>query len=149
MINRTILVGRITRDPELRKTSTGISTVSFTLACNRRFSNNQCGQDADFINCVAWRGTAEFMANYVKKGNQLGVEGRIQTRDYKDQTDRTIYVTEVVCDSVQILESKRDTQSNNTYQAPRQEVYHNDIQSSYESDFGSDTLDIASDDLPF
>lgn len=150
MINKVILVGRITRDPELRKTSSGISTVSFTLACNRRFSNSQGGQDADFINCVAWRQSADFMANYVRKGALLGVEGRIQTRNYKDQSDRTVYVTEVVCDSVQILESKRDTQAtNNTYQAPRQEVYHNDIQSSYESDFGSDTLDIASDDLPF
>ena len=150
MINKVILVGRITKDPELRKTSSGISTVSFTLACNRRFSNSQGGQDADFINCVAWRQSADFMANYVKKGSLLGVEGRIQTRNYKDQNDRTVYVTEVVCDSVQILESKRDTQAtNNTYQAPRQEVYHNDIQSSYESDFGSDTLDIASDDLPF
>lgn len=150
MINKVILVGRITRDPELRKTSSGISTVSFTLACNRRFSNSQGGQDTDFINCVAWRQSADFMANYVRKGALLGVEGRIQTRNYKDQSDRTVYVTEVVCDSVQILESKRDTQAtNNTYQAPRQEVYHNDIQSSYESDFGSDTLDIASDDLPF
>lgn len=150
MINKVILVGRITKDPELRKTSSGISTVGFTLACNRRFSNSQGGQDADFINCVAWRQSADFMANYVKKGSLLGVEGRIQTRNYKDQNDRTVYVTEVVCDSVQILESKRDTQAtNNTYQAPRQEVYHNDIQSSYESDFGSDTLDIASDDLPF
>ena len=151
MINKVILVGRITRDPELRKTTTGISTVSFTLACNRRFTSSQGGQDADFINCVAWRQSADFMANYVKKGALLGVEGRIQTRNYKDQSDRTVYVTEVVCDSVQILESKRDTQvqTNNTYQAPRQEVSHNDIQSSYESDFGSDMLDIASDDLPF
>ena len=96
MINKVILVGRITKDPELRKTSSGISTVSFTLACNRRFSNSQGGQDADFINCVAWRQSADFMANYVKKGSLLGVEGRIQTRNYKDQSDRTVYVTEVV-----------------------------------------------------
>lgn len=149
MINRVVLVGRITRDPELRKTTSGISTVSFTLACNRKFSNSQGGQDADFINCVAWRQSADFMANYVKKGSLLGVEGRIQTRNYKDQSDRTVYVTEVVCDSVQILESKRDTQGT-TYQQPvRQETYQNDVQASYESDFGSDTLDIASDDLPF
>ena len=72
MINRVLLVGRITRDPELRKTSTGISTVSFTLACNRRFSNQENGQDADYINCVAWRHSADFMANYVKKGSLLG-----------------------------------------------------------------------------
>ena len=149
-MNRVELIGRITRDPELRKTSSGISTVGFTLACNRRFANSQGGQEADFINCVAWRQSADFMANYVRKGALLGVEGRIQTRNYKDQSDRTVYVTEVVCDSVQILESKRDAQAQtNTYQAPKQEVYRNDIQSSYESDFGSDTLDIASDDLPF
>ena len=152
MINNVVLAGRITRDPELRKTPTGASVVSFTLACNRRFGSNQeGGQQADFINCVAWRQSADFMANYVKQGALLGVEGRIQTRSYKDQSDRTVYVTEVVCDSVQILAQKRESQvqSNPYQQAPRQDVYRNDIQSSYESDFGSGTLDIASDDLPF
>ena len=94
MINRVVLVGRITRDPELRKTNTGTSVVSFTLAVNRRFSSNQeGGQDADFISCVAWRQSADFMANYVKQGALLGVEGRIQTRNYKFQSDRTFYVT--------------------------------------------------------
>lgn len=153
MINHVVLVGRITRDPELRKTTSGTSVVSFTLACNRRFTSNQGnGQEADFINCVAWRQSADFMANYVKQGALLGVEGRIQTRNYKDQNDRTVYVTEVVCDNVQILAQKRDQQSASTssYQsAPRVEAYQPDMQSSYESDFGSDTLDIASDDLPF
>lgn len=146
MINKAILVGRITRDPELRKTNTGLSTVSFTLACNRRFSNNQGGQDADFINCVAWRGTAEFMANYVKKGNQLGVEGRIQTRNYKDQSDKTVYVTEVVCESVQLLESKKDTQEPNEVIQTNTHVVEE--QSPY-GDLGGDTIDIGSDDLPF
>lgn len=146
MINRVLLVGRITRDPELRKTSTGISTVSFTLACNRRFTNNQGGQDADFINCVAWRGTAEFMANYVKKGNQLGVEGRIQTRDYKDQTDRKVYVTEVVCESVQLLESKKDTQEPKEVARTNTQVVEE--QAPY-GEFGGDVIDIGSDDLPF
>ncbi len=153
MINRVVLVGRITRDPELRKTNTGTSVVSFTLAVNRRFSSNQeGGQDADFISCVAWRQSADFMANYVKQGALLGVEGRIQTRNYKDQSDRTVYVTEVVCDSVQILAQKRDQQtaSQSSYQpSMRNDAYQPDVQSSYESDFGSDTLDIASDDLPF
>lgn len=152
MINRVVLVGRITKDPELRKTSSGISVVSFTLACNRRFSSNQeGGQNADFINCQAWRQSADFMANYVKQGALLGVEGRIQTRSYKDQSDRTVYVTEVVCDSVQILAQKRDSQpSAPAYQPSMQQpsTYQSDMQT-YESDFGSDTLDIASDDLPF
>lgn len=146
MINKAILVGRITRDPELRKTNTGLSTVSFTLACNRRFTNSQGGQDADFINCVAWRGTAEFMANYVKKGNQLGVEGRIQTRDYKDQTDRKVYVTEVVCESVQLLESKKDTQESKEVVQTNTRVVEE--QAPY-GGFGGDTIDIGSDDLPF
>lgn len=155
MINRVVLAGRITKDPELRKTSSGISVVSFTLACNRRFSSGQNdGQDADFINCVAWRQSADFLANYVKQGALLGVEGRIQTRNYKDQSDRTVYVTEVVCDNVQILAQKRDGQANTSYSAPKNDYgqnngYQSDVQSAYESDFGSDTLDIASDDLPF
>ena len=146
MINKVILVGRITKEVELRKTSTGISTVSFTLACNRKFSNQENGQDADFINCVAWRQSADFMANYVKKGALLGVEGRIQTRNYKDQSDRTVYVTEVVCDSVQILEQKKDTQApkvearTNTYEVEEQSPY---------GVFGNDTINIQNDDLPF
>lgn len=147
MINRVVLVGRITRDPELRKTNTGTSVVSFTLAVNRRFSSNQeGGQDADFISCVAWRQSADFMANYVKQGTLLGVEGRIQTRNYKDQSDRTVYVTEVVCDSVQILAQKRAEEAPNTY---RQTNYSQSEYTSVEREFDSDTVDISSDDLPF
>ena len=147
MINKVVLVGRITKDPELRKTSTGISTVSFTLACNRRFSNQENGQDADFINCVAWRHSADFMNNYVKKGSLLGIEGRIQTRNYKDQSDRTIYVTEVVCDSVQLLESRKDTQS--TKQEDLTNTYASEENDYGSVDSGYDTIDIGSDDLPF
>ena len=147
MINRVVLVGRITRDPELRKTNIGISVVSFTLAVNRRFSSNQeGGQDADFISCVAWRQSADFMANYVKQGALLGVEGRIQTRNYKDQSDRTVYVTEVVCDSVQILAQKRAEEAPNTY---GQVNYNQEDYSNVESEFGDDTVDISADDLPF
>jgi len=110
MINRTILVGRITRDVMLRKTQSGTSVVSFTIACNRRIK--QEGQpEADFINCVAWNRTADFMAQYVKKGALLGVEGRIQTRNYDDKDGKRVYVTEVVADSVQFLESRKADQS--------------------------------------
>lgn len=153
MINRVVLVGRITRDPMLRKTQSGTSVVSFSIACNRR--TKQEGQpDADFINCVAWNKTADFMAQYVKKGALLGVEGRIQTRNYDDATGKKVYVTEVVAENVQFLESKKDAANNAGYvPQPSSEPsgYQPDNNaSSFESDFSSaDTLDIASDDLPF
>lgn len=154
MINRVILVGRITKDPMLRKTQSGTSVVSFTLACNRRVPSQ--GQDADFINCVAWNKTADFMVQYVKKGALLGLEGRIQTRNYDDKDGKRVYVTEVVADSVQFLESKKSAAEQSGYvpQEPSGNAsgYTPDQPSTdnFESDFSSaDTLDIASDDLPF
>ena len=147
MINKVVLVGRITKDPELRKTSTGISTVGFTLACNRRVANAQGGHDADFINCVAWRQSADFMANYVKKGALLGVEGRIQTRNYKDQSDRTVYVTEVVCDSVQILESKKENTNTVASNEQTQTNTYGYQESAPETVYSF--LNIYDDDLPF
>ena len=139
------MIGRITRDPELRKTNTGTSVINFTLAVNRRFAKDG-EQQADFINCQAWRQSADFMANYVKQGALLGVEGRIQTRNYKDQSDRTVYVTEVVCDSVQILAQKRAEEAPNDYGRAN---YNQSDYSSVESEFGDDTVDISADDLPF
>jgi len=154
MINRVVLVGRITRDPMMRKTQTGTSVVSFTLACNRRVPSQ--GQDADFINCVAWNKTADFMAQYVKKGALLGVEGRIQTRNYDDKDGKRVYVTEVVADSVQFLESKKAAAEHQAYAATQSVQpdmgYTPDQPASdgFDADFSSaDTLDIASDDLPF
>ena len=139
MINRVVLVGRITKDPELRKTQSGTSVVSFTIACNRRVQSQ--GQDADFINCVAWNKTADFMALYVRKGALLGLEGRIQTRSYDDKDGKRVYITEVVADSVQFLESKKQAESvqNESYTAP---VMQNNEYADYESD-------IETDDLPF
>lgn len=139
MINRVVLVGRITKNPDLRKTQSGTSVVSFTIACNRRVPSQ--GQDADFINCVAWNKTADFMTQYVKKGALLGVEGRIQTRSYDDKDGKRVYVTEVVADSVQFLESKKQAESvqNESYTAP---VMQNNEYADYESD-------IETDDLPF
>lgn len=155
MINKAILVGRITKDPILRKTPNGTSVVSFTIACNRRIK--QEGQpDADFINCVAWNKTADFMAQYVKKGALLGLEGRIQTRSYDDKDGKRVYVTEVVADSVQFLESKKAAAEHGSY-TPQESMqpdmgYTPDqpAANSFDADFSSaDTLDIASDDLPF
>src|SRR5690554_1457664 len=105
MINRVVLVGRITRDPELRHTSSNIPVLSFTLAVNRPFADQSGERQADFINCVAWRRQAENIARYVKKGALLGVDGRIQTGSYESEQGIR-YTTDVVCDSVQFLESR-------------------------------------------
>lgn len=110
MINRVVLVGRLTRDPDLRYTPNGNAVVNFTLAVNRTFKNSQGEQEADFINCQAWRTTAENVAQYLRKGSLAGIEGRIQTRSYENDEGRRVYVTEVVADSVQFLEPKKQDQ---------------------------------------
>ena len=105
-MNRTILVGRLTKDPELRYTPSGVATASFTIAVNRPFKNQAGENEADFINCVVWRKPAENVANFLKKGSLAGVDGRIQTRNYEGQDGKRVYVTEVVAESVQFLEPK-------------------------------------------
>lgn len=136
MINRVVLVGRITKDPEMRKTANGVSVVSFILACNRRYAKDG-EQSADFINCVAWNKTADFMSQYVKKGALLGVEGRIQTRNYDDKDGKRVYITEVVAESVQFLESKKANEQNNSSK---------DIADGF---VPADTLDVTDEDLPW
>lgn len=104
-MNRVILVGRLTKDPELRYTQSGKGVASFTVAVNRPFKTNG-EQEADFINGVVWGKPAENLANYMKKGSQIGVDGRIQTRSYDNNEGKRVYVTEVVADSVSFLDSK-------------------------------------------
>lgn len=106
MINRVVLVGRLTKDPELRYTPAGAAVATFTLAINRTYTNQQGDREADFINCVIWRRPAENVANFLKKGSLAGVEGRIQTRNYEGQDGKRVYVTEVQADSVQFLEPR-------------------------------------------
>ncbi|MDQ0257581.1 single-strand DNA-binding protein [Evansella vedderi] len=106
MLNRVVLVGRLTKDPELRYTANGIAVATFTLAVNRPFSNQQGEREADFINCVIWRKQAENVANYLKKGSLAGVDGRIQTRNYDNNEGRRVFVTEVLAESVQFLEPR-------------------------------------------
>ena len=119
MINNVVLVGRLTKDIELRKTNSNISTCTFTLACNRRYSSaNNNGPAADFINCVAWRQSADFLAQYATKGAIVGVEGRITTRNYEGQNGK-VYVTEVTCESVQLIGNNK---SNNTNVANQNRV---------------------------
>lgn len=106
MINRVVLVGRLTKDPELRYTPSGVPMARFTVAVNRTFSNQQGEKDADFIGCIAWRKQAENLANFMRKGSLIGVEGRIQTGSYEGQDGKRVYTTDVVADSVQFLEPR-------------------------------------------
>ena len=111
MLNKVILMGRFTRDPELRSTPQGISTCSFSIAVDRNFVRPGEERKADFINCVAWRQTAEFISKYFKKGSMIALEGSIQTRSWDDQDGKKRYATDVVVNQVYFAESKRDPQS--------------------------------------
>lgn len=108
MINRVVLVGRLTKDPELRYTPNGIASCRFTVAINRTFANQNGERDADFINCQAWRKAAENLANYQRKGALIGLEGRIQTGSYEGQNGHRVYTTDLVADSIQFLEPSRN-----------------------------------------
>lgn len=110
MLNKVILMGRLTRDPELRSTPQGVSTCSFSLAVERNFKNGE-ERKADFINCVAWRSTAEFISKYFNKGNMVALEGSIQTRSWSDNEGKTRYATEVIVSQVYFAESKKDEAS--------------------------------------
>ncbi|SFE63284.1 single-stranded DNA-binding protein [Alteribacillus iranensis] len=106
MINRVVLVGRLTRDPELRYTPNGVAVANFGIAVNRPFTNQQGEREADFFNCVVWRKQAENVANYLKKGSLAGIDGRIQSRSYENQEGRRVNVVEVQAESVQFLEPR-------------------------------------------
>ncbi len=123
MINRVVMVGRMTRDPELRRTGSGNAVTSFTLAVNRTFKTND-EQQADYIPCVVWNKAAENVEKYCSKGSLVGVEGRLRSRSYDNAQGQKVFVVEVVCDSVQFLETKSKdkyaTQSQYTQQEPVQ-----------------------------
>jgi len=106
MTNRAVLVGRLTKDPELRFTPNGIAVTTFTLAVNRPFKNANGEQEADFINIVVWKKAAENVANYTSKGSLVAIDGRIQTRSYENKDGQRVYVTEVVADSSSIPGNK-------------------------------------------
>lgn len=147
MINKAILEGRIVREIELRKTASGKSYTSFTLAVNRTYK--QEGQpDADFITCVAWGKNADVLEKYTEKGALISVDGHIQTRSY-ESNGKKVYVTEVVCESVHLIEAKKQKQVQPTqpqYQQPQyqQQTFAHDPNGNY-----GETSDIQSDDLPF
>lgn len=141
MINNTVLVGRMVRDAELRYTLNNQAVATFTLAVNRDFKNQNGEREADFINCVIWRQQAENLANWAKKGALVGITGRIRTRNYENQQGQQVYVTEVVAEKFQLLESQKER--------------GNQPQANSQPDFGrnasmqSNPMDISDDDLPF
>ena len=110
MINRVVLVGRLTKNPDLRYTQSGSAVASFTVAVERPFTNQNGDRDADFINCVMWRKAAENFANFTHKGSMVAVEGRLQTRSYENQQGVRVYVTEVVVDNFSLLETKAQSE---------------------------------------
>lgn len=167
MINRTVIVGRLVADPELRFTPSGIASCKFRVAVNRPFKN-EGEQQADFISCVAWRKQAENLANYMKKGSLIGLEGRIQTGSYEGQDGKRVYTTDVVADSIQFLEPRNSTggsqgasnyeSSTNTggqYQGSSQGQNYGNNQPSYtrvdEDPFANSKgpIEVSEDDLPF
>lgn len=148
MINNVVLIGRLTKDADLRYTSGGAAVATFTLAVNRNFTNQNGNRDADFVNCVIWRKLAETLANYAHKGTLLGVVGRLQTRSYENQQGQRVYVTEVVCDSFQLLESRATSEQRQEQDGhPGESADFNKIPDSF-VDSGT-TIDITDDDFPF
>ncbi|WP_017722690.1 single-stranded DNA-binding protein [Staphylococcus xylosus] len=149
MINRVILVGRLTKDPEFRTTPSGVNIANFTLAVNRTFTNAQGEREADFINVVVFRKQAENVNNYLFKGHLAGVDGRMQSRSYENKEGQRVFVTEVVADSVQFLEPKNNGQANNISKG--QQTGTNNQRSSNDNPFANNNgpIDIQSDDLPF
>lgn len=141
MLNRVVLVGRLTADPQLRFTPQGTAVATFTLAVGRSFTNQQGERETDFINCVVWRKPAENVANFLKKGSLAGVDGRIQTRSYDGQDGKKVYVTEVLAESVQFLEPKGQ-QGSQQQSAPQTRVTDDPFA-------GGGQIDISDDDLPF
>lgn len=156
MINNVVLVGRLTKDIELKKTSSNISTCTFTLACNRRYGDKDA---ADFISCVAWRQSADYLSRYASKGDIVGVEGRITTRNYDGQYGK-VYVTEVTCDSVQLIGHSQN--ANASYAKSKSEIVNSELSQDVSIDdvfqptLGGElsnqeehVIDIGEGDLPF
>lgn len=159
-INRVVLVGRLTKDVDIRMTQSGNKIGSFTLAVQRNKAGNGGQVEADFIRCLAFNKTAENMERYTHKGSQVAIEGRIQTGSYTDRDGKKVYTTDVACDSVQFLEPKQQQVSNyaNSYQNPTSPPPFNPMgnaenpfeeEPEYDGGFEAPGFEIDSDDLPF
>ena len=157
-MNKAILIGRLTRDPELRTTPTGRNVCQFSIAVNRTYTSANGEREADFINCVVWDKQAENLARYQKKGNQIAVDGRIQTRNYDDNNGRRVYVTEILVNNISFLDARGSSTGGNSFanlpEPPMQEeVQPERVETvSIEKDpfeaFG-DSIEISDNDLPF
>ncbi|HES6653008.1 TPA: single-stranded DNA-binding protein [Streptococcus pyogenes] len=159
MINNVVLVGRMTRDAELRYTQSNQAVATFTLAVNRNFKNQNGEREADFISCVIWRQSAENLANWAKKGALIGITGVIQTRNYENQQGQRVYVTEVIANSFQLLESRNSQNQSGNFQTGNSSNYGNANsmpnfsreaeQTSFFRGNTTNPMDISDDDLPF
>ena len=157
-MNKVFLIGRLTRDPELRYTGSNTAVATFSIAINRNFTNSQGEREADFINIVVWRKQAENVKNYLTQGSQVAIDGRIQTRSYDDNNGQKRYVTEVVADNVEFLGSKNSANNSNTKSddneptpydfGDKDEPKGTDVESNPFADFGS-SIEISDDELPF
>lgn len=153
-MNNVSLVGRITKDPELRTITNGNVTTNITVAVNRRFTNASGEREADFISCVVWNKQAENVCKYCSKGSLVGVTGRIQTRSYDGQDGKKVYVTEVVADNVSFLGSKNQNPNDipgdieNTNPVESHPIETSDVSEDPFKDFGSEVV-LSDDDLPF
>lgn len=159
-MNKVFLIGRLVRDPELHYTSSNIPVATFSLAVNRNFTNQNGEREADFINIVVWRKQAENCKNYINQGSQVAIDGRLQTRSYDDQNGQKRYVTEVVADNVQFLDTKAareqriqtsQTEDINPYNLDKKEdnkVDMSDIPEDPFKDFGEE-IKLSDNDLPF
>ena len=155
-MNKVFLIGRLTRDPELRYTGSNVAVTTFSLAVNRPFTNQAGEREADFINIVVWRKQAENVKNYLTQGSQVAIDGRIQTRSYDGEDGKKRYVTEVVADNVQFLDSK--SSKNDVPAAPEEKTPYDfaedtnnnatSVKSDPFADFGS-SIEINDDELPF
>ena len=141
MINRVVLTGHLTKDPELKVTQSGLSVVQFVIGVQRQFARKDGEREADFISCVAWRKTAENIARYFKKGQLIGIDGRVQTRSYDDKNGQRVYVTEVVVDNFAFLSSQKGQGNQNPSQRPNTPAQ--------DPFAGTGSVDITDDDLPF
>lgn len=161
-MNKALLIGRLTRDPELKSTSTGRNVCQFSIAVNRNFTNANGEREADFINCVVWDKQAENLVKYQKRGNQIAVDGRIQTRNYEDKDGKRVYVTEILANNISFLDSKGTNTSSNDFNSLPEPPREDSVSSSSNMNnmetvsvdkdpfeaFG-DSIEISDNDLPF